>query len=99
MEEHTRRLRVFENRVIKGILGPKRDEVKGGWIKLHNEELHNSYSSPNIQVFVGKPEMKRSLGRSACKWEDNIKIGLREVGWGIYGLDWVETGGGLLSTR
>jgi hypothetical protein len=45
-EEH--RLRVFENRVLRGIFGPKRDEVTGEWRKLHNEELHNLYSSPNI---------------------------------------------------
>jgi hypothetical protein len=45
-EEH--RLRVFENRVLKGIFGPKRDEVTGGWRKLHNEELHGLYSSPNV---------------------------------------------------
>jgi hypothetical protein len=38
---------VFENRVLR-IFGPKRDEVTGGWRKLHNEELHNLYSSPNI---------------------------------------------------
>jgi hypothetical protein len=40
-------LRVFENRVQR-ILGPKREEVEGGWRKLHNEELHTSYVSPNI---------------------------------------------------
>jgi hypothetical protein len=45
-EEH--RLRVFENRVLRRIFGPKRDEVTGGWRKLHNEELHNLYSSPSI---------------------------------------------------
>jgi hypothetical protein len=45
-EEH--RLRVFENRVLRRILGPKRDEVTGGWRKLHNEELHGLYSSPSI---------------------------------------------------
>jgi hypothetical protein len=39
---------VFENRVLRRIFGPKRDEVAGGWRKLHNEELHNLYSSPNI---------------------------------------------------
>jgi hypothetical protein len=39
---------VFENRVLRRIFGPKRDEVKGDWRKLHNEELHNLYSSPNI---------------------------------------------------
>jgi hypothetical protein len=42
------RLRVFENRVLRGIFGQKRDEVTEGWRKLHNEELHNSYSSPVI---------------------------------------------------
>jgi hypothetical protein len=35
-------------RVLRGIFGPKRDEVTGGWRKLHNEELHNLYSSPSI---------------------------------------------------
>jgi hypothetical protein len=39
---------VFENRVLRRIFGPKRDEVTGDWRKLHNEELHNLYSSPNI---------------------------------------------------
>jgi hypothetical protein len=45
-EEH--RVRVFENRVLRRIFGPKRDEVTGGWRKLHNEELHNLYSSRSI---------------------------------------------------
>jgi hypothetical protein len=45
-EEH--RLWVFENRVLRRIFGPKRDEVTGEWSKLHNEELHILYSSPNI---------------------------------------------------
>jgi hypothetical protein len=44
-EEH--RLRVVENRVLRRIFGPKRDGVMGGWRKLHNEELHNVYSSPS----------------------------------------------------
>jgi hypothetical protein len=39
---------VFENRVLRRIFGPKRDEVTGEWRKLHNEELHNLYSSPDI---------------------------------------------------
>jgi hypothetical protein len=45
-EEH--RLRVFENRFLRRIFGPKRGEVTGEWRKLHNEELHNLYSSPDI---------------------------------------------------
>jgi PAS domain-containing protein len=40
------RLRVFENRVLRRIFGTKRDEVTGGWGELHNEELHNVFSSP-----------------------------------------------------
>jgi hypothetical protein len=44
-EEH--RLRVFENRALRRIFGPKRDEVTGEWRKLHSRELHNLYSSPN----------------------------------------------------
>jgi hypothetical protein len=39
---------VFENRVLRRIFGPTRDGVTGGWTKLHNEELHNLYSSPSI---------------------------------------------------
>jgi hypothetical protein len=45
-EEH--RLRVFVNRVLRRIFEPKRDEVTGKWRKLHSEELHILYSSPNI---------------------------------------------------
>jgi hypothetical protein len=45
-EEH--RLRVFENRVLRSIFGPKRDEVTGEWRKLHNEELRDLYSSPSV---------------------------------------------------
>jgi hypothetical protein len=42
------RRKVFENRLLRRIFGPKRDEGTGGWRKLHSEELHNLYSSPNI---------------------------------------------------
>jgi hypothetical protein len=45
-EEH--RLRVFENRVLRRIFEPKRDEMMQGWGKLYNEELHNLYASPSI---------------------------------------------------
>jgi hypothetical protein len=45
-EEH--RLEVLENRVLRRITGPKRDEMIGGWRKLYKEELHNLYSSPTI---------------------------------------------------
>jgi hypothetical protein len=60
-EEH--RLRVFENRVLR-ILGPKRDEVTGGWRKLHNEELHNLYPCPSI-IRVIKSRRMRWAGRAA----------------------------------
>jgi hypothetical protein len=50
------RLRVFENRVLKRIFGPKRDEVTGGSRKLQNEELHNLYSSPSIIRLIRRKE-------------------------------------------
>jgi hypothetical protein len=109
-EEH--RLRVFENRVLRRIFGPKRDEMTGGWRKLHNEELHCLYSSPNIvrvikprrmrwaghvarmgevrgayNILFGRPEGRRPLGRPRRRWEDKIKMGLREVVFG--GVDWI----------
>jgi hypothetical protein len=54
-EEH--RLRVFENRVLRRIFGPRRDEVTGDWRKLRNEELHNLYSSPNIITMIKSRRM------------------------------------------
>jgi len=59
-----RRLRVFENRVLRRIFGPKRYEVKGEWGKLHNEELNDLYSLPSI-VRVIKSRM-RWAGHAAC---------------------------------
>jgi hypothetical protein len=55
-EEH--RLRVFENRVLRGICGPKRDEVTGEWRKLHNKELRDFYSSPSIIRMIKSRRMR-----------------------------------------
>ena len=53
-----RRLRVFENRVLRSLFGPKRNEVIGEWRKLHNEELRDLYSLPNIVRVVKSRRMK-----------------------------------------
>jgi hypothetical protein len=104
---------VFKNRVLRRILGSKRDEVTEELRKLHNEDFNDLYSSPNIfrviksirmrwtrhvacvgerrgvyMVLVGKPEGKKPLGKSRCRWKDNIKMDLQEVGCG--GRDWIE---------
>jgi hypothetical protein len=103
---------VFENRVLRRIFGPKRDEVTEEWRKLHNGEFHNLYSSPNIikqiksrrrkwaghvarmgeerkvyRVLVGKPERKSPLRRPRRRWEDGVRMDLREIGWGVCRLD------------
>jgi hypothetical protein len=89
---------------LRGISGPKRDEVIGGWRKLHNEEHHNLYGLPNVRIIksrriiwaghvarkgekrnayrilVVKPEGKRPLERPRRRWEDNIRMDLREIG-------------------
>jgi hypothetical protein len=110
-EEH--RLTVFENRALSIIFGLKRDEVTGEWRKLHSEELHILYSSPDIirqiksrrmrwaghvarmgeeknvyRVLMGKPEGKRPLGRPGHRWEDGIRMDLREIAWGS--VDWIQ---------
>jgi hypothetical protein len=103
---------VFDNRVLRRISGPKRDEVTGGWRKLHNEELHGLYSSSSIirvikarrmrwaghvarmgvvrcayNILIGRPGGRRPLGRPRCRWEDNIRMDLREIGFGD--VDWI----------
>jgi hypothetical protein len=55
-EEH--KLRVFENRVLRRIFGPKRDGVMGGWKIVHNEELYNLYSSPSIIRIIKSRRMR-----------------------------------------
>jgi hypothetical protein len=59
-----RRLRVFENRVLRRIFGPRRDEVTGEWRKLHIGELHNLYSSTDISQI--KSMRMRWAGHVAC---------------------------------
>jgi hypothetical protein len=72
---------VFENRVLRRIFGPKRDEVTGVWRKPHNEELHGLYSSPSI-VRVIKARMMRWAGHVARVGEvrgaHNILVGRHE---------------------
>jgi hypothetical protein len=74
-EEH--RLRVFGNRVLRRIFGPKRDEVKGGWRKLHNEELHSLYSSPSIIRMI---KLKRMNGRACSTYRAKRNAYRRFVG-------------------
>jgi hypothetical protein len=68
-EEH--RLRVFENRVMRRIFGPKTDKVTGEWRKMHNEELHNLYSSPDIIRQI-KPRQMRWPGYVARMEEERV---------------------------
>jgi hypothetical protein len=64
-----RRLRVFENRVLRKVFGPKRDEVTGKWRKMHNEELNDLYSLPSI-VWVVKLRRMRWAGHVARMGEE-----------------------------
>jgi len=59
---------VFENRVLRRIFGPKREEVAGGWRRVHAEELCNLYASPNV-IRVMKPKRMRRVGHVACMGE------------------------------
>jgi hypothetical protein len=106
------RLSVFENRVLRNIFGPKTEE-DGSWKNLHNDELLDLYSLPNIvrviksrrmrwagyvarmgegrgiyRVLIGRPKGKRPLGRPRRRWEDNIKLDLREIR--IDGVNWIQ---------
>jgi hypothetical protein len=65
-----RRLKVFENRVLRRIFGLKRDEKTGEWRKLHNEELHDLYSTPNIVRVI----------TTRMRWAGHVaRMGRREV--------------------
>jgi hypothetical protein len=62
------RLRVFENMMLRKIFGPKRDQVTSEWRKIHNKELNDLYSLPNI-VWVIKSRRMRWAGHVACSGE------------------------------
>jgi hypothetical protein len=66
-----RRLRQFENKVLRRVFGPKRDEVTGEWRKLHNGELNDMYSVPNI-VRVVKSRRMRWAGHVACMGKERV---------------------------
>jgi hypothetical protein len=93
---------MFENRILRRIFGPKRDEVTGEWRKLNNEELHNLYSSPDIirQVtsrrmrwvghvaHMGGQKIVQGFGGKARGKETTWKTkDLRRLAWG--GVDWI----------
>jgi hypothetical protein len=105
-------MRVFENRLLRRIFGPKREEIIGDWRKLHYEELNDLYSSNIIRmikskkrrwaghvasmgerkgvhrVLVGKPEERVHFENPRCRWEDNIKKDVQEMG--CEGMDGIE---------
>jgi hypothetical protein len=78
---------VFENRVLRRIFGPKRDEVTGDWRKLHNKEFHDLYSPPSIIRIIKLRRMRWAdhVARPRRRWVDNIRMDLGEVGWGDVG--------------
>jgi hypothetical protein len=68
------RLRVFENKVLRRIFGPKRDEVTGEWRRLHNKELYALYSSPNI-IRVIKSRRLKLVGHVAHMGKEEVHTG------------------------
>jgi hypothetical protein len=73
-----RRLRISENRVLRRIVGPKRDEVTGEWRKLHNEELNDQYCSPNIVRVIKE---KNDMGEACSTYgreERRVQVGKPE---------------------
>jgi hypothetical protein len=60
------RLRMFKNRVLRRIFQPKKDDVAGKWRRLHNEQLYDLYSSPNI-IWVNKSRIMRWAGHVVCR--------------------------------
>jgi hypothetical protein len=68
------RLRVFENKVLRRIFGPKRDEVTGEWRRLHNEELYALYSLPNT-IRVIKSRRQRWAGHEAGRGRGGMPTG------------------------
>jgi hypothetical protein len=91
-EEH--RLRAFANTILRRISESKRDEVTREWSMLHNAELLHTRlvrleeESNVYKVLVGKPEGKRPLERPRCRWENGIRMDLREIGWGS--VEWIQ---------
>jgi hypothetical protein len=80
----------MHNSVLRRIFRSKRAEVMGGWRKLHNEELHNLYSSPSI-IRIIKSRRMRWAGRvegPRRRCVDHIKLDLR--GTGLDGMDWID---------
>ena len=93
-----RKLRVFENMVLRRIFGPRRDEVTGEWRRLYNEELNDMYSSLNI-VRVIKSRRMRWAGHVARMGEERECIGPwwgnrgERDHWGDLGVDvWIVLG-------
>jgi hypothetical protein len=89
-----RRLRACENRVLRRIFGPKRDEITREWViksRRMRWERHVACMGDMRGVFrilVGKTDGKRPLRRPRSRWGDNIKMDLQKVGFGF--MDWIE---------